>query len=167
VLHELADAGRAVDARDDRDVVPRANPTILALVAVEVPHLCRRVHGHPLPLDPDLLPGGWQLGFFEVVGVHVLAGRDVLGGEADHLAVSAYGVAPLDRTTGDLMAGFDVLLGFDLGAAVGEHRPPVEGGLGNGDVVFGLQDDRAVGQGNRSGHGPSNIPWCTPRGSPA
>src|SRR5262249_56963148 len=167
VLHELADAGRAVDTRDDRDVVPRANPPVLALVTVEVAHLARGVYRHRPHVDADLVPVGGQLTDVEIVGVHVLPSRDVLGGEADHLAVSPYRVTPADGTAGDLVAGVDVLFGFDLAAAVLDHQPPVEGRFGNGDVVLGLQHDRAVRKGSRSGHGPSNIPWCTPRGSPA
>ena len=43
VLHELAHAGRAVHARDDRHVVARAHPAVLALEAVEVAHLIGRI----------------------------------------------------------------------------------------------------------------------------
>src|SRR5262249_41452337 len=167
VFDELAHAGRAVDARDDGDVVSRANSAILALVPLEVPHLGRRIHRYRAHVDADFVPIGRQLADVQIVAVHVLSDLDVLGREADHLAIAAHRVAPADVAPGYFVSGFDVLAHLDAAGGVLEDRAPVAGGLRDGQVIFRLEHDGTVGQGGDGRHGPSNIPRCTLRGRPA
>src|SRR5207245_6116400 len=119
--HELADAGRAVDGREDGDVVARAHAAVSPLVAVEVAHpfgrvVVDRLHVHPdLVLLPELADG-------QVVNVHVVADPDLLGREADDLAVATDGLADPCRASRDLVAGPDVLAYLDLLRTVLDNR---------------------------------------------
>src|SRR5262249_61060749 len=85
---ELAHPRRAVDARDDRDVVARAAAAVLALVAVERAHLLGWVEVDGLDVHADLVAVGVQVADAEILGVDVVADRDVACREADHLAVA-------------------------------------------------------------------------------
>jgi len=55
LLHELADARRAVDGRDDGHVVARAHPAVRAPVSVEGAHGLGRVVRDRPDVDPDLV----------------------------------------------------------------------------------------------------------------
>ena len=89
VLDELADAGRAVDAGDDGDVVARADAPVLALVAVEVAHLVGRVEVHGPHVGADLVLAV-EVAHRQVLRVDVVAHGDVGRREADHLPVAAH-----------------------------------------------------------------------------
>ncbi len=158
VFHELADRRRAVDARDDRDVVARADASVLARVAIEVAHPVRRIHLHRPHVHADLVPVGGQLADAEVVAVDVIADGDVTRREADDLSVAAHRPAGRDRLARDFVAGPDVLPDDDTRAVVLEDGAGRQLGLRDGDVVLGPQHDGAFGQG-KGGHG--NPPGLT------
>ena len=105
VLHELAHRGGAVHAGDDGHVVARADAAVLALVAVEVAHLRGGIVIHRPHVHAHLVPVGGQLPDAEVLGVDVVAHRDGLGGEADHLAIAPHRLAGAARVAGDLVPG--------------------------------------------------------------
>ena len=146
VLHELADARRAVDAGDDRDVVARANAAVFTLVPIEVPHPVGAVVLDGLHVHADLVAIGGQVPDAEVLRVNVVTDRDVGGRETDDLTVAAHRLAHTHRTARDFVAGPDGLAHLDPRAAILEHGPRGQLGPGDGDVVFGLEQDRLVGE---------------------
>src|SRR5262249_6954416 len=156
VLHELADAGRAIHSRNDRDVVSCSHSAIVSLVAVEGAHLLGRVVRDGRDVHADLVAVRGQLADVEVVAVHVVPDRDVLRGEADHLPVAPHGRAAAHGAAGHLVPGLDVRAHLDGGGAVGQHAAPGQLALGDGDVVLGTQHDGAVGE-RRGGHASSLV----------
>ncbi len=143
VLDELAHARGAVDPGDHRHVVARADPAVFPEVAVEIAHLGGRIEGHRLHVGADLVllvP----LPHRHVLGVHVIAHRDIRGGEADGLAVAAHRLADPPRVPRDLVAGLDVLPHLDAAARVLEHGAGRDLLLGDGHVVLGLQHNRHI-----------------------
>ncbi len=143
VLDELAHACRAVDPRDHRHVVARADPTVFSKVAVEIAHLGGRVEGDRLHVGADLVllvP----LAHRHVLGVHVIAHRDIRGGEADGLAVAPNRLADPPGVPRDLVAGLDVLPHRDAAARVLEDGAGRDLLLGDGHVVLGLQHNRHI-----------------------
>src|SRR5262249_15348222 len=136
ILYELAHAGRAVDTRDDRDVVARADAAVVALEAVEGPHALGRIEVHRPHVHADLVAVGAQIADAQVLSVHVVTDRDVPGRETDHLAVAANGSSRGHRVPGHLVAGFDVLAHLDPGTAVLQDRACGQLGLRDRNVVL-------------------------------
>src|SRR5262249_6198201 len=163
LLHELADARRAVHRGDDGDVIARADTAVLALETVEEAHLLARVEGHWLDVDADLVAVGGQLADVQVVAVDVVADGDVLRREADDLAVAPNRPTGGYGPAGHLVAGLDVDADGNPGRPVLEHGAGAELLLGDGDVVFGPEDDCSVGE-RISGHGALTIPPAPPEG---
>jgi hypothetical protein len=136
VLHELAYAGRAVHARDDRDVVARADPAVVALEAVEGAHPLRGMEIDRAHVHPALVAVGAQIADAEVLRVDVVSDRDVARREADHLAVAANGSAGGHRVPGHLVAGLDVLAHLDPVSTILQDRTRGQLRLCDRDVVL-------------------------------
>src|SRR5262249_3095500 len=146
ILHELADAGRAVHARDDGDVIPRPDTTVLALVTVEGAHGRGRIGLDGRDVDTDLVAIGRELADIEVVRVDVVAERNVARRESDHLAVAPDRLAGAAAAPRDLVARADVLPHLDARGPVPEPAPRRQPRPGDRDVVLGLQHDRLLRQ---------------------
>ena len=144
VLDELADAGRAVDAGDDGDVVARADAPVLALVAVEVAHLVGRVEIHGPHVGADLVLAV-KIADGQVLGVDVVAHGDVGGREADHLPVAAHLFPRAPRAPRHLVPRADVLADLDAPARVLEHGAGGDLLLRDGDIVSGVEHDGDIG----------------------
>src|SRR5262249_3816921 len=102
----LAGAGRAVDGADDRNVIAGAVTAVAPIIAHEVTRLGRRRRGRAVPakgIIPLERPGT------DIVNVHVSAGRDVLAGETDDLAVLADRLSLGDGRERDLVSHADPL----------------------------------------------------------
>ena len=104
--HEAGHRGRAVHAGEDADVVARSGLAVAAAEALE--------GGAGLGRQQDLLARvlgegvvALELGERAVVRVHVGAGRDVLGGEADDLPELEHRLALGDRLRRHLVAAHD------------------------------------------------------------
>ncbi len=148
VLHELAHAGRAVHPRDDRDIVAGADPPVVSKVPVEISHLARRVERDRPYVRADLILL-LQIAHRHVLGVHVITGGDVRGGEADGLPVAPHHLAHPPGPPRHLVAGPDVLPDLDAAARGVRARVLQDGAggdvlLGDGHVVLELEDDRHV-----------------------
>ena len=102
----VADRGRAVDGREHADEVARACPAALAQEALEARPLVLGDEGRGLDVGAEGIVAG-EVPHLDVVGVDVLAGRDVGAGEADDLVVLAHRLAGPDRPGRDLVAGGD------------------------------------------------------------
>ena len=86
-----------------------------------------------------------EIAHFAIVHVHVLAGRDGGGGEADDLAVAADRVRPPRWSDGDLVAR------PGCAGSLGRYRRPgarQQGGSGDHYVILGMQANDG-----RRGHG--------------
>ena len=143
VLHELAHAGRAVHSRDHRYIIAGADPPVVSKITVEVPHLVRRIERNRPNIGADFILL-LEVSHRHVLGVDVVAHRDVRGGEPDGLPVAADRLPGAPRPPRDLVARLDVLPHLDAATRVLEDGAGGDLLLGYGDVVLGLQDDRHV-----------------------
>src|SRR5262249_34169794 len=139
----LAGAGRAVDGADDGDVVARAVAATAAVVTHKGARLGRGRRRRAVAAEGVVaLEGGGA----DVVDVDVAAGRDVLAGKADDLAVLGDRLALPDRPQGELVPQADAPGGGEGGAAVPHPGPRRDGTGGDGDVIFGAEVDGNLGQ---------------------
>ncbi len=111
VGHRVGDVfsrrGRAVYAGQHADIVPGSDPSVTPLITLEGAPLGLGHEGRGrYPLAELIVP--IEILHLHVVDMHMLAGRDVLGGEADDLIVFPNLGALGDRTRRDLMTGRDL-----------------------------------------------------------
>jgi hypothetical protein len=140
---------RAVDRRQQGDVVARSHPAVGPAVAHEGPALgLRHQLDGAVVLGERVVQLQLALVDLDVVGVDVVAGRDRLRGEADDLPVATDGVALGDGADRDLVAGRDHLADGDLAIPGLEAGPRQERHLGDDDVVPFVELDRDVGEGD-------------------
>src|SRR5262249_50041617 len=88
----------------------------------------------------------------QVLGVDVIARRDVARREADDLPVAPDFLTHPPRAAGDFVAGPNILADLDPRLRVLEDAACGNLPLGDGHVVFGLQDDCDIGD-RMSRHG--------------
>ena len=136
--HEAGDGGRAVHAGEHADVVARAGLAVGAAVALEGgARLVRQQRLLARILGEGVV--ALELGEGAVVAVHVVAGGDVLGGEADDLPEFQHRLALGDRARCHLVAAHDPGHGRDaLRGYPRHHRVD-----GDDDVVLGIEPQRA------------------------
>ena len=142
-LHDLPGRRRgAVHRSKHGDVVPRSHAAVGATEAQEGPplglrdELDRRVVGADRVVQPKL-----ALADPEVVGMDVLAARDLARGEADDLAVPPHRLPGLDRAQSDLVPCRHSLLHADGTARSGQqHRPRREHLLRDRHVVAVVEE---------------------------
>ncbi len=99
---------RAIDRRQDGDVVARADPAVGAAEAVEARPRFGRHRGQNAPPGADGARGG-RRAEGEVVSVDMGAGGDVGGGDANHLGEAADGGAGGNRTQRHLVSARNLL----------------------------------------------------------
>src|SRR5205085_3738548 len=136
-----AGRGGAVDGADDGDVVARGiaevvPPLRAAIVAHPEARLRCRGSGRTVAAEGVIALEGVG---GDVMDMDVIAGRDVLAGEADDLAVLVDRLALLDGPQGDLVAETDPAGQGERLALVIELLPGGERAGGDGDIVFGTQ----------------------------
>src|SRR5205814_8193458 len=95
--------GGTIHAGNDRDVIPRSNASAGTSVALEGAHLFRRVIVHRPGSGAKIVVAG-KIPHFEIVSVHVIAGRDVSFGKPDGLSIFSDGRAVRDRIDRYLVA---------------------------------------------------------------
>ncbi len=143
------DGRRAVDRRQDADVVARRD----AAVGTDDAHESRRridvLRGFRIDAERVIAIERTHL---QVVEMDVLAGGNVATREADDLVVAAHRLALADRVRGDLVAGRDESADRDL--LVEQLGAAHELRAGDDDVVGGMQPDRQRGAGE---HGSSFV----------
>jgi hypothetical protein len=104
--HEAGDGSRAVHAGEDADVVAGAGLAVAAAEAFEGgPRLGRQQGLLARVLGKRIV--ALELGERAVVRMHMRAGRDVLGGEADDLPELEHGLPLGDRFRRHLVAAHD------------------------------------------------------------
>ena len=95
----------------------------------------------------------------------VVATRDRLRGEADHLAVAADRLSLAAGAPGDLVAGTDVAQHLEALALVVQDRPGLDRRLGDDDVVVGVEDERLraeIVRGHRRSSSRSSVGGSSP-----
>ncbi|MCY1546260.1 hypothetical protein D9M68_822490 [compost metagenome] len=108
--HRARHRGRAVHRGQNADVVARADAPVRAAIAHEAVTLLRRQHGAALDGRRQFVTG-MAVRHGHVVSVYVCAGGDVLGGDADDLAVFENLLAFGDGPPSDLVAAGDFFQG--------------------------------------------------------
>ena len=134
---------RAVHRGDDADIVSRADPAVLAPVALERGALRLGHHVRLLHRLAEVVVA-IELSHGDVVHVHMLTGGDVGGGEPDDLSILDHGLALLDRHDGHLVPA-----GKRLSRGDGHRfRDVALGDIGqdDGNVILVTELDGLVGR---------------------
>lgn len=129
-----ADRGGTVHAGDDADIVAGRRPPVGAAVTHEGARLVvgrrrlrRRIGGRRQPVVFEM----------QVVAVHMVAGPDLFSGAADRLSVFHHGRPERNIRYRHLVAGVDLLTGFDAG----NRRTRRDCRRCDRDIVSGRKDD--------------------------
>jgi hypothetical protein len=143
--------GRAVHRGDDPDIVAGADAARTAVVTHEAAAVVWGQHPCRLGLDRELVPrAAFRHG--KIVQVDVIARRDVLGGNADHLTELAQGRARGDRPHRHLVPARDQLV---RGQARQPRRfAPGDAAAGDCDIIGRVEKKRGGDFVKRHGGGP-------------
>src|SRR5262249_11676101 len=136
-------AGGAVDGTDDGNVVAGAEPPVAAVVAPKGARLGRRPRRWAVAAKGVVALEGVG---GNVVDVDVGAGRDVLAGEADDLAVLADRLAHPNGAKGELVSQADAARQLEGAAVELDFQPFGQVPGGDGGVVVGAEMDGDLGQ---------------------
>ena len=145
---EFGDMGGAVHGREDTDIVAGGDAPVRAADAHEA-GLRVKESGRGGGFAEGIVLG--EVAHAAIMHMHMPAGADVLGGEADDLAVAADSFARRDGTQGNLVAGGDAL---GRSGPLSDLDPLHQSGAGDQHVVVRMQrDDEGWGHGRLQNDG--------------
>jgi hypothetical protein len=136
---------RAVHRGEHADIVARRDAPVAAHDALEgrrLVEILRRLGERGVRVVAR------EIADLAIVGMHVRAGRDRGGGEADDLAIAQHRLVLGDGARRDLVPGRDVALRLDL--LVGQGGAGQQVDPRDGDVVGRVEADRQLHRGHRS-----------------
>ena len=133
---------RTVHRGGDGDIVAGPDRAVLAAIAHEAVASGLRHHLGRAKIGREFVGRG-RVSELGILGVDMVAGRDVHRGIADHLRIFAHGLALGDRADGHLVALRDHARGGDALDVVASLDGPCEGD----DVVGGVEPDEVEHKG--------------------
>ena len=142
IRDDAGDVSRAVHAGQDADVVPRGDAPVRSANALEARGCRVELGGAGVDAVGIVL---CEIAHFAIIDVHVLAGRNGGGREADYLAVAPDRVPDRDWSGCDLVARRNTVGGLGEIVDAGSRQ---QGRSGNNYVVLGMQAND-----ERGGHG--------------